>query len=332
MTSARSGPLIATATVAGLTATAVSLGALHRRDAARLAGCRHAEVLDGRPMGEVARVRSSDGTDLHVEVAGAEDAPPVVLIHGWGMSARFWYYQMRDLADDHRVVAFDLRGHGRSGRPGSLGTTFAGLTADLDAVLEGTGLADRRPVVAGHSLGGMTAIAWTGTPPDGSGRTRALALFNTACRETCAGALAERPRLSRIATAVNRATIAAPGRLPRHTPISHRIAAAIAHGADAAPSHVALTERLFVGCDPEVRAGFGRLLGTFDLTEQARRISAPATVVLGTRDRLIAPGFSRRLAEVLPQGTLVELPGIGHQAPLEAHDEVTAILRELARH
>lgn len=57
---------------------------------------------------------SADGARLHVEVHGDEDAPAVVLAHGWTCSTAFWAAQIRALAATHRVIAYDQRGHGRS--------------------------------------------------------------------------------------------------------------------------------------------------------------------------------------------------------------------------
>ena len=73
-----------------------------------------AEALGrGRSVG----VRSKDGIRLHAEVFGPEDGYPVVLAHGITCALRVWAYQIADLAKDHRVIAFDHRGHGRSAVP-----------------------------------------------------------------------------------------------------------------------------------------------------------------------------------------------------------------------
>lgn len=107
---------------------------------------------------------SADGARLHVEVHGAEGAPAVVLSHGWTCSTAFWAAQIRELARDHRVVAYDQRGHGRSpaGARRAYGTTA--LADDLAAVLKATLAPGERAVVAGHSMGGMTVMAAAGRP------------------------------------------------------------------------------------------------------------------------------------------------------------------------
>jgi pimeloyl-ACP methyl ester carboxylesterase len=82
----------------------------------------------------VVQVRSVDGVRLHTEVFGPEDAPPIVLSHGITCAIRVWAYQIADLGADHRVIAFDHRGHGRSGVPPRRGNySLDYLAADLDA-------------------------------------------------------------------------------------------------------------------------------------------------------------------------------------------------------
>ena len=89
----------------------------------------------GRSVG----VRSKDGIRLHAEVFGPEDGYPVVLAHGITCAIRVWAYQIADLAKDHRVIAFDHRGHGRSAVPARRsGYSLDCLAGDIDAVLEAT--------------------------------------------------------------------------------------------------------------------------------------------------------------------------------------------------
>ena len=72
---------------------------------------------DRLPPSETLAVRAADGTRLHAEVFGPPDGYPIVLIHGITCAIRAWAYQIADLANDYRVIAFDHRGHGRSGVP-----------------------------------------------------------------------------------------------------------------------------------------------------------------------------------------------------------------------
>src|SRR3954467_9055396 len=106
------------------------------------------------PTGQSVAVRSPDGTPIHTEVFGPEDGYPIVLAHGITCAIRVWANQIADLSADHRVIASDHRGHGRSGVPrarGNYGLDF--LAADLDAVLDATLGGGERAVIAGHSMG-----------------------------------------------------------------------------------------------------------------------------------------------------------------------------------
>ncbi|MPQ96484.1 alpha/beta fold hydrolase [Modestobacter sp. I12A-02628] len=83
-------------------------------------------------------------------------APPVLLVHGWTCDSHDWSDQLDSLATRHRVIAPDLRGHGRSSTPAA-GYTAQHHAADLVALLDRL---DVGPVVViGHSLGAVVAAA-----------------------------------------------------------------------------------------------------------------------------------------------------------------------------
>ena len=107
-------------------------------------------------------VRAGDGTRLHAEIFGPEDGYPIVLAYGITCAIRVWACQIHELARDYRVIAYDHRGHGRSGVPSrraNYGLNF--LAADLDAVLEATLNPGDKAVIAGHSMGGIAITSWS---------------------------------------------------------------------------------------------------------------------------------------------------------------------------
>ncbi|WP_031082461.1 alpha/beta fold hydrolase, partial [Streptomyces sp. NRRL WC-3549] len=110
------------------------------------------------PVRELAAT-SADGSRIHVELYGPDDAPAVVLAHGWTCNTHFWAAQIRDLAADHRVVVYDQRGHGRSPEAGPGGCSTRALADDLEAVLRATLAPGRKAVLAGHSMGAMALMA-----------------------------------------------------------------------------------------------------------------------------------------------------------------------------
>ncbi|RZM05163.1 MAG: alpha/beta fold hydrolase, partial [Sphingomonas sp.] len=68
-------------------------------------------------MTDLTRIALPTGVELDVQLAGAEDAPAVILLHGFPESHRTWRGIVPDLARDHRVVAPDQRGYARSSKP-----------------------------------------------------------------------------------------------------------------------------------------------------------------------------------------------------------------------
>jgi 3-oxoadipate enol-lactonase len=91
-----------------------------------------------------------DGCSLHYEEYG--QGPPLLLLHGLGSSCRDWEYQIPVLAEQYRVIAMDMRGHGRSDKPRER-YSIRGFAGDVEALIEHLNLG---PVhVIGLSMGGM---------------------------------------------------------------------------------------------------------------------------------------------------------------------------------
>jgi len=292
------------------------------------------EKLQTVPPGESVTVHGAGATPLHAETYGPPDAPPVVLVHGWTCASRFWRLQAQDLLADHRVVAFDLRGHGWSARPPDGDWSLEALADDLEAVLEAC-VGDRPVLLAGHSLGAMTIAAWAGQYPELVGRrARATALINTGLDDLITESLLLRTpdRFSHGRQLVGAAALGAGVPLPvRPDPVTHRAVRAIALSPAASPAAVRYSEEMILACRPRVRAGCGRELGRLDLLDKLEHLTVPTLVVAGSDDRLTPPAHSHRLAEALPDCTgVLELEDTGHMAPLERPDEITAALREAA--
>jgi pimeloyl-ACP methyl ester carboxylesterase len=105
---------------------------------------------------DTGRVVDLPGGDLHVRESGPRDAPAVVLLHGFACSLAWWDDVVPALARDHRVIAFDLLGHGGSEKPRD-GYGMEDQARRVAAALDKLGV--RRAVVVGHSMGGAVATA-----------------------------------------------------------------------------------------------------------------------------------------------------------------------------
>lgn len=136
-------------------------------------------------MGELERlqVESSDGVLLDVELSGG-DGSPLVLLHGLTATRRYVVMGSTALQDaGHRVIAYDARGHGRSGAaagPDEYG--YKRLRDDLLAVLDR--LQVERALLAGASMGAHTALALALSHPE---RVSALGLITPAYTPDGAG-------------------------------------------------------------------------------------------------------------------------------------------------
>jgi non-heme chloroperoxidase len=96
-------------------------------------------------------ITTRDGTDLYVKDWGS--GRPVILIHGWPLSADSWDPQMQALAEaGFRAIAYDRRGFGRSDQPWE-GYDYNTLTDDLADVMQETGATGDATII-GFSMGG----------------------------------------------------------------------------------------------------------------------------------------------------------------------------------
>jgi non-heme chloroperoxidase len=103
------------------------------------------------------KVTSSDGTRLHVVETGKPSGRPIVFIHGISQCWLTWSRQLTsDLAEDHRLVAMDMRGHGLSDKPRE-GYADSSLWADdVNAVIQALRL--DHPILSGWSYGPLVIL------------------------------------------------------------------------------------------------------------------------------------------------------------------------------
>ncbi|GAA3182191.1 alpha/beta hydrolase [Streptomyces virens] len=271
--------------------------------------------------------RSADGTRLHVEVHGPAEAPAVVLSHGWTCSTAFWAAQIRELAADHRVIAYDQRGHGRT--PASPACSTDALADDLEAVLSATLAPGERAVIAGHSMGGMTVMAAAARPVFRA-HAAAVLLCSTGSSRLVAESTVVPIRPGRARTWLTRQILGSRVPLGPVTPLARRILRYGTMGPASAPDMIEACARIVHACPRTVRHAWSHVLATLDLGHGVRELRVPTEIVVGTADRLTPPVHARELAAALPQCTgVTELPGIGHMTPVEAPGTVTGRIRDL---
>lgn len=280
-------------------------------------------------------VTMSDGWELGILERGPANGPVVLLLHGITLAATVWTYQLSALADAGlRVVAVDMRGHGRSGREDSPSITLDRLAADVAEAMEALEL--ERVTVVGHSMGGMVTLRMLGADPGlakGDGRVAALVLAGTTANATKGRGF---PGFSDLIAAAQPLMASASGlaaRLPGPTLPAYDLAfllARVTFGEDSSPRQVYFTGKLTSDVPVRVSAELMLEIVRFDAEDVLGTIQLPTTVVVGDRDLMTPMAQSEYLAEHIAGAELVVFPGCGHMLMLERPDELNRLIVELA--
>jgi pimeloyl-ACP methyl ester carboxylesterase len=127
------------------------------------------EVFQEAAMPKINR----DGVKIHYEVHG--NGPALLLTHGYSSTSAMWQGQIAALSKHHKLVLWDMRGHGQSDYPEDLKAYSEALTvADMAALLDEVGA--ENAIVGGLSLGGYMSLAFYRAHPE---RVRALLIIDT---------------------------------------------------------------------------------------------------------------------------------------------------------
>jgi len=324
------GKTVATTAVAGTAALGAAWLASRASHARALARSTGAALSQSRSLA----VESADGTPIHVATFGPDDGAPIVLVHAWMCSIELWHRQIEALAPEARIIAFDLRGHGRSGLAPSGDYSIEAFADDLRATLAATLEPDGRAVLAGHSMGAMSIAAWAHRHHDDvKRRCSALAMIGTGLGDLISESLVIRApaRLAGVKELLEGALLRTQAPFTGTPELALQAGARqIAFGPHALAEDVALVAQMVRACDRRVRGECGGTLSRLEVHDGLVHLDVPAIVIAGEADRMTPPPHSHKLADQLPHRPQVRVvPGAGHMLPLEAHEEVTAALREL---
>jgi pimeloyl-ACP methyl ester carboxylesterase len=292
--------------------------------------------LRGRPL----TVLADDGVSLHVEIDGPDDAPlTVVFCHGYALNQDAWHYQRRDLPGT-RMVFWDQRSHGRSGRSRPTHATIDQSGEDLYAVLRATVGAGDPVVLVGHSMGGMSIMALADRHPELFGdQIVGVALINTS-----SGGLAEITLglplvLAKVVLPLASGVVSGLGRRAELVDRTRHAGADIAFMvirrmgfADkyVSPTVVDFVEEMIRNTPIDVIAEFYPALMAHDRLTSLDVIGrVPTLVMAGGEDRLTSSAHGRAIADAIDGAEMIEVAEAGHLLPLEYPGIVTGALRGL---
>lgn len=294
------------------------------------------------PTTTVETFTTSDGAVLRVDDAGSPEASvTVVLVHGWTLSRHTWDRVAEALpevvGDPVRILRFDLRGHGSSA-PAPAGSATIARCADDLAELITDRVPHGRIVLAGHSMGAMSLMAFAQRHPDLlHTRVAGVALVATACGGLREPDLGLRPRIAGVANRLERWSrtplSSLPGpRLGGRTTWLRPGLRWLLFGSRPVKADLTTTAEAVAACHPASLVAFRESLAEHDRADALAEFRAVPTIILaGLADRLCTYAHTKRLAEAAPHAKLWLYGGAGHMLPLERHDDVTRRLGSVVR-
>ncbi|MEV5313056.1 3-oxoadipate enol-lactonase [Streptomyces sp. NPDC052610] len=241
---------------------------------------------------------------LNHRAEGAPSAPPLLLGPSLGTSYALWDKVAPELSAGHRVIRWDLPGHGGSAAELiEAGATVGDLAALVLALADSLGV--ERFAYAGVSLGGAVGLHLAAHHPE---RLSSLAVICSSAHFNGSRPWEERAALVR-----------------------REGLAGLAEGADARWFTPGFTVPELVRdhreADPEAYAACCDALAAFDLRDRLAGIGVPTLLIAGRDDPATPPAHLREIADAVPDATLVEIPGASHLAPAERPEAVLSALR-----
>lgn len=271
-------------------------------------------------------VQRPDGTVLHVEMSGASSGPPIILVHGWGVDNRAFYYTKRRLATQCQVIAWDLRGLGKSSRARNNDYSLDAMADDLAAVVD---LASAPVTILGHSIGGMIAQTFARRHTNRLGSdVKCLILVGTTYTDptrTTAGSTLLHALKRPLLTPLMYLTIALWPLIWAMNWLSYfngsQLIATALTGFTGKETRAQLdfASRFFAKARPSVLARGMLAMFNFDETSSIGNIPIPVSVIPSGRDIVLLPRASHYLARIIPNATLRELADAKHMGLVERH-------------
>lgn len=253
------------------------------------------------------RVLELPAGDLQVVEKGPRGGSPIVLIHGFTAALDWWDRVLPALAREHRVVAFDLFGHGGSEKPAS-GYEVPHQAAALAQALRRLGI--ERATVVGHSLGGNVAVGLAEAAPR---RVERVAIVDTAVDR-------DRSRLGFTARLTFQPLIGeALWRLKPDFAVRDGLKVGFAPGYEIPDEFVTDVKRLTYSAYDQWPQGAEDYTDELPLDRRMRRLGKPLMVIMGAEEQII-DGPAEALAEyraTLPGAETHLIAGSGHSPMVE---------------
>lgn len=286
----------------------------------------------------IQRLTRLDGSEIHLEFYGRDDAPTIILTHGWGPDSTVWYYAKKQLTDRFRVIVWDLPGLGKSKKPKNRNYSLEKYAQDLNAVLSVAG--DQPVILLGHSMGAMMLLTFCRLFPEQlKQRVAGLVFVDGTYTNPVRTAI-----LSKLLLALQKPILEPLLYLAiALSPLLH-----LTSWLSYLNGTTLLTTEIsgFTGRETRGQLNFSSLIGIkaapgvlargvlamfkFDETATLPKINVPMLVVAGKSDIATKLEANKHISLEVPQGELRVLSPGGHMALMERNQEFAEIVRDFS--
>lgn len=248
------------------------------------------------------------------EVAGPPGAPVVMLLHGLGASAALnWFPAFEVLGAHFRVIAPDLRGHGRT-PPGPGSFTLAGCADDVVAMADALGVS--RFIAVGYSMGGPIAqLIWHRNPE------RVAGLVLAATSRDFGGRMLDRLAFHALPLAI------AASRLPGSSAVHELVLTMLAPRFGSKAMGRWAFEELHRSAPRSILEAAGEL-GRFSSRGWIGDVDVPTSVIVAVNDQLVPARRQLKLARAIPHAVATFVNGDHYTAGSQPEEFARVLLHE----
>ena len=245
---------------------------------------------------------------------GAENSPPIIMLHGLQSHARSWDVFANALQDEYRILAMDQRGHGDTDWPDPPFYTSDLFANDVLALARHLGI--NRFTLVGLSMGAHNALAFTVKHPEFVDKLVSVdvpaslnSLYDPKVRDRLVNVQREFASLDEMVEDARDTYPFASDEMIRHR---------MEHNA-----YQLSSGRLTLKYSPDAP----RRWNPDDLSEDIGLIQCPTLIVRGGESDVLSADEAQAMADAIPNSQLATIPGAGHSVPMDKPAEFEAVVR-----
>lgn len=263
-----------------------------------------------------------DGLKLAYQEWGNPSAPPILMLHGFGVSGHMFDEFAERMQDRYRLLALDQRGHGDSDWSTEGDYSRDAFIADVEGFRKALGL--EKFHLIGHSMGGLNAVAYTNAHPD---RVRTLTLVDVG-PEAAKQGVDNIMRFTRGPDELEFEEFVEMAHRFNQRRTLENIRERMRHRLKPSESGKWTWKFDKRFRDPESGLKIGSGLSNDESWQLFRNIAVPTLIVRGGESDVLTPAVAERCAQEMRHARLVIVPGAGHSVPGDNPDAFTESVRE----